>query len=353
MPSVAVIIVNYKDYARRFLPECIASLRQQEADGFTWRLYIVDNAATAESESYLKRHAPEAAVIPRTDGNYAAANNAGIAAARADGCSLFVVANMDMVFDRSWLAELVRAAADPTVGIVQSKVLLHENGVPTKKINTVGNVWHFLGFGFTRGYREDDRGQYDGLTEIAGYASGSALLVTAPALAAAGGYDEAYYMYHDDLELGWRVRLAGFRIVLAPRSVCWHKYEFSRSVRMLYYMERNRYLALFSFFKLPTLALIAPPLLAMEAGMVLYAIKNGWAGTKLRADAYFLRPASWRHLWRARRRVRRARRLSDRAIAATMSGRVEYQEIMNPLLQYAVNPAFGWYWRAVRTLIRW
>lgn len=354
MQKVAIIIVNYKDYARHFLPECIESLRLQETDGWQWQLYIVDNAATAQSESYLRRHAPEAVIIPRTDGNYAAANNAGIAQAKADGCGFFVIANMDMVFDRRWLVGLVHAAGqDPAIGIVQSKVLLHENGEKTDRINTVGNIWHFLGFGFTRGYREIDAGQHDAAGEIAGYASGSALGLTAAAVETLGGYDETYYMYHDDLELGWRATLAGYRIVLAPQSVCWHKYEFSRSVRMLYYMERNRYLAIFSFFKLPTLLLILPPLLAMELGMAAYAIKNGWLFTKLRADWYFLQPNTWLHIWRVRRSAARYRVLDDRDIAATMSGRVEYQEIMNPLLQYVVNPAFDWYWKLVKRIMMW
>lgn len=354
MATVGIIIVNYKDYARKFLTECMESLRAQKTGGIAWQLYIVDNAATAQSEAYLKQHAPHAVIIPRADGNYAAANNTGIAAAQADGCRLFVIANMDMVFDERWLGELVRAAqADQTIGIAQSKVLLHENGRRTNRINTVGNMWHFLGFGFTRGYREMDAGQYDKPNAINGYASGSALIIKQDVLDAIGGYDERYYMYHDDLELGWRATVAGYTTVLAPLSVCWHKYEFSRSVKMLYYMERNRYIALFSFFKLPTLLMIAPPLMAMEIGMTLYAIKNRWLGTKLRASAYFLRPTAWLHIHSVRKQLKRYRIFSDRDVAQTMSGRVEYQEIMNPLLQYVVNPAFDVYWRVVKSALFW
>lgn len=353
MDVVGIVIVNYKDYARRFLEPCVASLRSQEAPNIQWRLYVVDNAATRQSQDYLARHAPEAVIIARGDGNYAAANNAGIARAQADGCGYFVIANMDMEFSPTWLAELLAVLTrNPTVGIAQSKVLLHLDGRPTNRINTVGNVRHFLGFGFTRGYQEIDEGQHDATHEIAGYATGSSLMIRQEVVDTIGAYDEEYYMYHDDFELGWRAVLAGFSIALAPKSVCWHKYDFARSVRMLYYMERNRYLALFSFLQLPTLVLILPPLVVMEMGMLAYAIKNGWIITKLRATLYFLRPHTWAHIWRVRREVARYRVVRDADIIHTFHGAVEYQEIMNPLLQYVVNPVFSWYWRAVQRLVR-
>ena len=66
-------------------------------------------------------------------------------------------------------------------------------------------------------------------------------------------------MYHDDLEMGWKAKLAGYKIVLAPKSVCYHKYEFSRSIKMVYYMERNRLITHFSFYELTSILAILPP----------------------------------------------------------------------------------------------
>ncbi|PIR93209.1 hypothetical protein COT99_01980 [Candidatus Falkowbacteria bacterium CG10_big_fil_rev_8_21_14_0_10_43_10] len=351
MKKIGIIIVNYKDYAQKFLEDCVKSLRAQRCSDFLFKIYIIDNCFTDESIAYLKEKAPEAEVILRSDGNYSAANRAGVKQALEDGCSHVVIANMDVVFANHWLRELLETAdSSLEIGIAQSKIMLWSE---REKINSAGNVLHFLGFGFTRGYQEIDEGQYNSIGEISGYASGSSFIIKREVLEKIGNYDAEYYMYHDDLEMGWRARLAGYKITLSPNSVVYHKYEFSRSIKMLYYMERNRYIAVFSFYKLPTLLLVLPPLLAMDIGMLGYSIANKWFLIKLKVYLYFLNPFSWAHIYRARRSVKKYRKISDREIAKNISGKVEFQEIMNPVLKRVVNPAFDLYWNIVRKFIWW
>ena len=351
MPKIGIIIVNYKDYAARFLSDCVNNLQGQEVPGFVWKLYLVDNCSSKQSITYLKKQAPIANIIPRADGNYSAANRIGIERAKEDGCDYFVIANMDVIFAKNWLKELVKAVNnDYQVGIAQSKIMLYGK---ENKINSVGNIIHFLGFGFTDGYNETDNNQHDGPREITGYASGSSLIIKKEVIEKIGNYDPQYYMYHDDLELGWRARLAGYKIILAPQSIVYHKYEFSRSVRMLYYMERNRYIAIFSFYKLPTILLILLPLAIMNIGMLFYSIINGWFLTKLKVEWYFCKPSSWKHIMKTHRQVKKFRKVKDKDIVKNISGKVEYQEIMNPVLKYIVNPVFDIYWRFVRRLIFW
>jgi len=351
MNKIGIIIVNYKDYAERFLADCISSLREQQIDDLSWQLYIVDNASSDKTHEYLKKQAPEAKIIPRSNGNYSAANRAGIQQAIQDGCKYFVIVNMDVIFAKNWLSELVRAIeSEEQIGIAQSKVMLW----PEKnKINSIGNILHFLGFGFTQGYNEIDQGQYNDLKKIKGYASGSSLIIKKEVIEKIGNYNQEYYMYHDDVELGWRAKLAGYKIVLASKSVIYHKYEFSRSIRMLYYMERNRYIAIFSFYKLPTILLILPPLIIMDLGMLAYSILNGWFSTKLKIYFYFLKFTSWQKIWQTRRRVKKFRQVSDRVITQNISGTIDYQEIMNPILKYIVNPIFNLYWKFIRLFIWW
>mgnify|MGYP001608715920 CR=1 FL=1 len=238
MPKkVAIILVNYKDYVNRFLGECRDSLRAQNYPKDSCIIYIVDNASSDESVKYIKENYPEAKIIPRLDGNYAAANNAGIKEGIKDGCEYFVIANMDTKFDADWLSELIKAiASDPIIGIAQSKMLLYpknEEEWKTPKINSMGNIMHFLCFGFTSYYNEIDR-KIEGLPEIKGYASGCSFITKKEVLDKIGGYNEEYYMYHDDIEMSWKTKLAGYKIVLAPKSVMYHKYEFGRSICMLY-----------------------------------------------------------------------------------------------------------------------
>lgn len=353
--KVGIVLVNYKmHYLERFLAECRDSLRAQTYPRELTQVYIADNGTDDDTQAYLKEHYPEAVSIPRVDGNYAAGNNAGLRRAYDDGCDLFVIVNMDVRLKKDWLEELARAVeANPGVGQVQSKMLLYpQTREEWKKpfINSIGNVMQFLGFGFTQGYKEPDR-YIDGYPEIRGYASGCSFITTREVLEKIGGYDEEYYMYHDDIEMSWRVKLAGYKVLLAPKSVMYHKYEFNRSVRMLYYMERNRYLAILHYYTIRSLFLILPALLVMEAGMLFYSVINGWIATKLRVYAYFLRPSTWRKIIRKRKMVAKLRVVRDFEVVKDFSGSVLFQEIENPALKYIANPFLKIYWAVVKRFL--
>ncbi|MFA5154990.1 MAG: glycosyltransferase family 2 protein [Patescibacteria group bacterium] len=354
MKQVGIILVNYQDYAQKFLDACRDSLRAQDYPADRIRIYIVDNAATPESGAFLRAHYPEAVVLPRPNGNYTAANNLGFRQAVTDGCEYVVMANLDTEMAPAWLSELVRALDEnPTAAIAQSKILLYPKNAAEKerpKINSLGNIIHFLGFGFTSAYGEPDR-EIAGYPEIKGYASGCSFIIRPEVFQKVGGYDEEYYMYHDDLELGLKVRLAGYRIILAPRSVIFHKYEFSRSVGMLYYMERNRYLTMLSFYPHYLLILISLPALLLDLGMLIYSALRRWLRTEQHVYGYFLRFTTCERIVVARRQLKKLRTVPFSALARDFAGRIEFQEIANPILSYLVNPLLAAYWWAVKKII--
>lgn len=354
--KIGIILINYKDYAQRFLVECRDSLRAQNYAKDLFQVYIVDNASSSETKKYLEEIYPEAVVIEREDGNYAAANNAGIIKARQDGCDFFVIANMDVKFDENWLKELMEAiGGDEKIGLAQSKLLLYpqtEEEWKKPKINSLGNLMHFLGFGFTNGYNENDY-EIKGLPEIKGYASGCSFITKKEVLDKIGLYDEEYYMYHDDIEMSWRVKLAGYKIVLAPKSVVYHKYEFSRSILMLYYMERNRYLAMLHYYHWLTILFFCPAIVAMECGMIFYSLVNGWFDTKIKVWKYFLQPASYSKIIKKRKQVKFIRVKKDRDIIKNFEGKVLFQEIDNPVLKYVANPVLNLYFEIIKKIIVW
>ena len=355
MPKqIGIILVNYKDYAAKFLTACRDSLRAQDYPKELTKIYIVDNASTAESLAFLKTNYPEAKILPRLNGNYTAANNLGFKEAADDGCEYLVTANMDTEMAPAWLKELARALDEnPAAGIAQSKILLYPRTEAEKKqprINSLGNIIHFLGFGFTDGYGELDRDIAD-YPEIKGYASGCSFIIRREAFQKIGGYNEEYYMYHDDLELSLKMKLAGYQIILAPQSVIFHKYEFSRSVSMLYYMERNRYSTILAFYPVYLLILIAIPGVLMDVGLLFYSLINGWFGTELRIYGYFLRFSTYDRIGVERRNLKALSVNSFAALAQNFSGRIEFQEIANPVLKYLVNPLFNLYWSLVKRII--
>jgi GT2 family glycosyltransferase len=355
--KVGIVLINYKNYVNRFLQECRDTLEKQTFPRENFSVYIVDNASSPESVDYIKKNYPQAKILSRTDGNYCAANNLGAKKAVEDGCEAVVFSNLDVSYDKFWLEELVKALTnDKKIGLVQSKVLLYPKNEDEKKaplINSLGNQIHYLGFGQTSGYKEKDR-VIDGLPEITGYASGCSIIVKREVLEKIGGNDEEFYMYHDDLELSCKVRLAGYKIVLAPKSIIYHKYEFGRSVMMVYYMERNRYLTVLTFYKWPTLILILPALIVMNLGLWLFSIINQWFIVKLRVTGYFFKPKSWVYIFRKRKEISKLRgSISDREFTKNFVGQVLFQEIENPLLKYIGNPLINGYWRLIKKIIFW
>ena len=357
LPCVGIILINYRDYAARFLAECRASIQATDYPPDFLRVYIVDNATTTATTATLRTMFPEAVIIPNTENaGWGGANNIGAQRALADGCDSIVFLNMDTVVDSGWLRALTTAAErDPAIAIVQSKLLLHStahrDGVP--RVNSLGNALHFLGFGFCMGYGQPDDGRAGTAVRDIPYASGAALYVRGAVFHAIGGCNAEYFMYHDDLELCMKARLFGARIVLAPQSVVWHKYEFARSMRQVYWIERNRLRLLFECYRLPTLVLIMPPLLVMEIGILGASIFGGYAGAKLRSSAYFCSPRAWRHIRAARRRVQALRTIPDSVLLRDAVGTIAFQEVANPVLTYVVNPLLAAYWRVARRCIWW
>jgi GT2 family glycosyltransferase len=272
---------------------------------------------------------------------------------------------MDTFADPDWLSELVAIAENnPKAGAVQSLILLHPE---MEKINSLGNQLHFLGFGFCEGYGEKisnfsrfyrgssmvkPSGQFP-ISKPFFYASGAAVLYPAKVLREVGLFDQKFFMYHEDTDLSWRIRRAGYEVMLAPKSKMWHKYEFSRSILQFYYMERNRMIMLFENYRLGTLLLILLPFLIMELGMLGYALLRGMFLTKLKVYGYFLRPKNWLRMIKNKRAKAKFRKVSDRELSRIIVGKLEFQEIANPILKYLVNPILNIYWRVVRHLIFW
>jgi len=356
--KVGIILVNYKDYARQYLQVCRDSLYNQAYPKELVNIYIVDNASSPESDNYLRTIFPEAKILPRLDGNYTAANNLGCQCAIADGCEYLVLVNMDTEMAVNWLNELIMGlTSEPNVGIAQSKILLCPssglslaNKESNLRINSLGNVINFLGFGYTSAYGQPDR-ELTGYPEIKGYASGCSLAIKKEVFLKVGGYNEEYYMYHDDLEISLKVRLAGYKIILAPQSIIYHKYQFSRSIKMIYYMERNRYLTLAIFYPFRLLWLIALPGLIMDIGLLFFSIVKGWFKEERQVYGYFCQRANYNKIIKERQKIKTWQVVPFLQIAQDFSGKIEFQEIANPILKYLVNPIFNFYWQFIKKFI--
>lgn len=167
------------------------------------------------------------------------ANNQGIAVAQGEWIALL---NNDAEAHPRWLASLAEAAGTlPECGMVASKVLVWEDA---RRIDKVGHLIFLDGQNRGRGTGELDRGQYDTMEEVL-WPDGCAALYRRAMLQQIGGFDEDFFAYADDAELGMRGRLAGWRCVYAPQAVVRHHRGATlglQSMRRIELIERNRVL---------------------------------------------------------------------------------------------------------------
>jgi hypothetical protein len=129
------------------------------------------------------------------------------------------------------------------------------------------------------------------------------------------------FLYYEDVDLSWRARIAGMRVVYCPEAVVLHGYEFSRRGRKWFLLERNRLFSVLTNYEGRTLLLLAPLLLAVELGLLVVAALGGWLGHKLRAYASLTRMR--RALFNRRRAVKVSRRRSDADLFVYFSDRLD------------------------------
>jgi GT2 family glycosyltransferase len=283
-------------------------------------------------------------------------NNLGLAKARELGCDYVHLTNEDTDVDPDYLLRAVECAeSDREIGAVQSLILLGEE---RDKINSSGNEFHFLGFGFSKGYKQSvytvgARRAVPLHAEEIGYASGAAVLVRISALHGEQLFDEKFFSYHEDTDLSLRLKLRGYKIVIEPKSVMWHYYEFAKNKINYYWMERNRYALIFSYYKCWTLFLIFPMLLVMEIAQSLFSIKGGWWDMKRKAQAELFSRNFWKWICERRRQLKKIRTISDRQLLKHAVAAIEFQDpsVRNPVLEFIGNPVMKAYWWVVKRFL--
>jgi GT2 family glycosyltransferase len=345
MPRVAVVVVTYNSASD--VDACFGSLAAARLHGA--EVIAVDNASSDGTAALVReRHAWVTLIESGANLGFAGGNAVGIRRALEGGAELVYLLNPDTDVDPAFLEEaLAVAEADPRAAAVQSLLLLHPE---RDLVNSAGNAIHFLGFGYCGSYRARRADVADEPREIP-YASGAAVLLRADALREVGAFDEALFMYHEDLDLGVRLRLAGWRARLAPRSVVWHHYAFSRNPAKYFWMERNRYVVLAKNLKVRSLVVLAPFLVCAEVALLGLALAGGWLGEKARADAALFSPALRARLPAERRRVQALRRISDRELARWFTPVVEFEGLPGGWLPRLLARAMRLAWRGLRPLL--
>lgn len=306
-PTASIIVVGYD--SRPYLDACLDALLAQEYPG-EFEVLFVDNRSSDGSLAWVRERFP---AVRAVDGGgnlgYAGGNNAGARLARGE---VLAFVNPDTRAERGWLRELVRPLlGDPTIGLTTSAIVLLD---APGTINTCGNEITLTGITTCR--RAGEPLAAVTADEEVAAVSGAAFAVRASLFRELGEFDARFWMYLEDTDLSWRVRLAGYRCVVAARSIVAHDYRLRLSAGKTYQLERNRYLLLAKHLSARGLLALLPSLLVGELVTWGWAALRGprhlWA--KARAVGWAL--AGLPELLRARRAVQPLRRVPDARLLA-------------------------------------
>jgi hypothetical protein len=232
------MVLNYNGL--KWIPTCLASVAKTEYENFS--VYLVDNGSTDGSVDYVKSSFPRVKIIQHpTNLGFAEGYNRAVEEIEAD--CLVLLNNDTEVLNPGWVKELVNVAGtDPEIAAVACKIVSMENH---SCLDSVGGMGIPFWRGFVDvGHGEPDRGQYD----VAGFEPfafcGGAALVRLGAFRRLGGFDGSLFMYVEDADLSWRMRLSGYRIGYASKARVAHYLSGSASsreidARKLYYCHRN------------------------------------------------------------------------------------------------------------------
>jgi GT2 family glycosyltransferase len=231
-----VVVVTWQ--GADLLDPCLASLERQTEPH---DVVVVDNASTDHTPEVLARH-PRVRVV-RNTGNRGFAGGAqqGLAAADTEFVALL---NNDAVAEPTWLAALLETAtADPRTAAVTSLLLLADTDPPV--VNNAGVVLLPTLYGADRAAGAAPATVAEP-AEVFGFSGGAALL-RRDAAVAVGGFPERFFLYYEDTDLSWRLRLAGWTIRYEPAAVVHHRHAASSDVSsplFAFHNERNRLLLL-------------------------------------------------------------------------------------------------------------
>ncbi|GAB3296156.1 glycosyltransferase [Parasphingorhabdus pacifica] len=255
-----MIVVNYR--GADDTAACLRALRD-ELDYPSERLELVcvDNASGDGSAERIRVAAPEVLLVESTE-NLGFAGGCNLGAERASG-QVLAFLNNDARPARDWARAAVAVLrAEPTVGAVASKVLDWDGS----HIDFVDSGLTWFGMGYKRHAGEVDDGSHDAARDVL-FGTGSALFVRAELFTALGGFDDRFFMFYEDVDLGWRLNLRGWRVRYEPASLTYHRHHASMagisSARENYLLERNALAALYKNASDETLAKALPAAIAL------------------------------------------------------------------------------------------
>ena len=340
---VSVVVVNYRGADDTIT--CLQQLRELDWPRELVELIVVDNDSKDGSAKRIRAAAPEAIVV-EAGSNTGFAGGCNLGVSRASG-QYVAFLNNDARPHPQWVRAAVETLrSDPAIGAVASKVLDWDG----KTVDYVDGSLTWFGMGYKREVGRADSPEFDVPKDVL-FATGAAMVMPSTVFRRVGGFDERFFMFYEDVDLGWRLNVLGYRVRYEPRSIAYHRHHATMKkfgdYRESYLHERNALMAMYKNLDDESLAIALPGAMAL-------AVRRSLAGAGVNASALDLQRSPGdddvedamvpkaslagayaidhfaEHLGdlhESRRDVQARRRRSDRSIF--------------PLFRHAIEPAYG------------
>ena len=278
-PLVSIVILNYNGahYLRTFLPSVLATTYEHK------EVVVADNGSTDDSLTLLAAEFPTVKVIQNsTNEGFAGGYNWALKQVNA---AYYILLNSDVAVDPSWVDPLVELMeSNEKIGACQPKILAHKEPTCFEYAGASGGWIDSLGYPFSRGrvfdVCEQDNGQYNQNERIF-WASGAAMMIRSNLFHALGGFDASFFAHQEEIDLCWRMQLAGYELYACPNAVVYHvgAGTLPRGGRKVYLNFRNNLIMLSKNLPLQELIWKIPLRFALDG-------LSAWKGL-LSGDRYF------------------------------------------------------------------
>lgn len=247
MMKVSIVILNYngKKLLEQFLPSVLAFSSQPNVE-----IIVADNGSNDDSIPFIETNYPTIRLI-KLDKNYGFAGGYNCALRQVEA-DYFLLLNSDVEVTANWLSPLIeQLEQNSEIAACQPKILSFAQPSRFEHAGACGGFIDKYGYPFCRGRvfttLEHDHGQYDTVTDIF-WASGACLMIRSSLFFEMGGFDDTFFAHMEEIDLCWRLKNRGYRIVCVPQSVIYHVGGGSldtKNVRKTYLNFRNNWLMMY------------------------------------------------------------------------------------------------------------
>jgi GT2 family glycosyltransferase/glycosyltransferase involved in cell wall biosynthesis len=292
-PTVTIIVLNFNGL--QHLTDCFASLTKIDYPSDRLELMLVDNASTDGSVEYIQTHYPQVRIVQNAENlGFGSGNNVG---ARAATSQYILFLNNDMWVDPQLVRGFIKAIQQRPKAVCAGAKILNWDGT---KFDFCGSAGHLAGYAYQEGM--DKPFDPNAFTEVKPilFSCGGAMMVDREVFLQVGGFDDDYFIYYEDSDLGWRLWVLGHEVVFAPEAIVYHRHHgtmdgFSNYRKRVLY-KRNALCSVIKNYSDENLGRILPAvLLATTSGVVQQAIRSG----QLDLEDYYIKskqPATDTHI---------------------------------------------------------